>query len=417
MVIKFAALFFVTCLFMFSGTATARFVHIDALIIDSEENRDTKSFLDLATYITPLYWERAWKLAKNGYKMTTGSVDGFQSIYDEKIKFEQGNDSFRIAFKQSRYEDKVVWDEENELDFIFSPTRNFEYWFMASALGSKKWSDLGLALRFLDKENFNFLLKFWVVDGFYHSKEVILTDTYEDYIYTFEVDLEAKMSKNLSFALHITYDSPLNWLRESQQYNYQYSKSFSDLEVRQSVGDYWDLVFFGYAENKMESKIWSNIPGHQYSKKNDKDFYKAGLKVEYLKERYSLRLGAQYLKITQRNENFGYTNEDGHIYKEPPGESGNRTEYTAFIECSFPVWDLTNIQTGYYHSKLESSFYDPERSTQNKMQVMFDFRPSDETAVVLNLTYDVDKIMTRIENDFPDYNIYGGGNIQAMVYF
>ena len=55
--------------------------------------------------------------------MNTGSLDGYKSIYDEEIKLEDGNDSFRLAYNQWRYEDKVVLDIENELDFIFSPTK------------------------------------------------------------------------------------------------------------------------------------------------------------------------------------------------------------------------------------------------------------------------------------------------------
>ena len=403
-------------LFLFSTTSEARFVHTDAAFIDSEEQRDKESFNDLASYMTPLYWSNVWEKSKNGYRMNTGSLDGYKSIYDEEIKLEDGNDSFRLAYNQWRYEDKVVLDIENELDFIFSPTKYFEYWFMASAMADKKWSDLGVAFRFLESDKYDLLFKGWVVDAFYKTKETNPEDTYKEYIYTFETELSLNLPADLAIDLDITYDSPVTWIRESEQYTYEYQKQILDLEVTYGFSDLWDVVLYGYLENKIEGKIWTNNPDHEYSKKNDKDFYRASLVAEYLEKRDSLRYGLEYIHIDQKNENKGYTGNSSHTYFEKAGESGQRTEWMAFVEYSMPTWDIANFQLGYYISSVESSFFEPNHSVQQKLQALFDFRPTDSTAVALNLTYDIDKIIKNIAESDKEISLYGGGNIQAMIY-
>ena len=44
---------------------------------------------------------------------------------------------------------------------------------MASAMADKKWSDLGVALRFLESDKYDLLFKGWVVDAFIKQKKQI----------------------------------------------------------------------------------------------------------------------------------------------------------------------------------------------------------------------------------------------------
>ena len=82
----------------FSTVSYGRWVHIDADYVDGEENRDVEAFNDELSYRYPLYWKRQWDNYDNGFRMTSGSLDGFRTLYLQEIKFEQGNDTFRVGY-------------------------------------------------------------------------------------------------------------------------------------------------------------------------------------------------------------------------------------------------------------------------------------------------------------------------------
>lgn len=401
----------------FSTVSHGRWVHIDADYVDGEENRDVEAFNDELSYRYPLYWKRQWDNYDNGFRMTSGSLDGFRTLYLQEIKFEQGNDTFRVGYFEDRFEDSVVVYNESEINFIYSPTKFFEFSLLATSLTYKKWSDLGAALRFKADGMFDLKVKGWLIDPYYNEKEFINTDSYIEEPFNYFASLDMFFGDRVSLLLEWSNDPLMVWDRVSEGYEYTHSRVFGSGELSFEYSPLWTYKIFGYGENKTESKDWTTIEGLSYAKSVDKDFIRYGFAAEYLNDRESLVTGIEVLDIDQDAENSGYQNISAELVKESAAQEGSRDEYMAFVEYSHSVGEYTNIQYGYHMNHVINDYFTRRVSNEHKFQILMDWRLTKNSAIIVNATWDIDKIA----KDFPEYEkgfeAWGGGDLQAVIVF
>ena len=125
----------------------------------------------------------------------------------------------------------------------------------------------------------------------------------------------------------------------------------------------------------------------------------------------------EVLDIDQDAENSGYQNISAELVEESAAQEGSRDEYMAFVEYSHSVGEYTNIQYGYHMNHVINDYFSRRVSNEHKFQIYMDWRLTKNSAIIVNATWDIDKIA----KDFPEYEkgfeAWGGGDLQAVIVF
>lgn len=394
----------------------ARFNHLDANQIDPEPLAK-EMLIDAKSYEFFESSKKRWDASQNGYRISSGSLSADRFYLVENIKLHSGTEeNLSLSYKSRRLESlsESISDEILRVDWSFMDQAYLA--FMADGNTFKKHGDLGIAFG-AGKNPGDFLeLFYYQVDMYYNSKEPVAGNTYSKKPWSAGLNFKHQFASKVEIEGAAEFDAPITWNKVSQNEIYNYSRRSSQLKLKKTSSD--EIMF---------------VAESLYEDKNESTQKQTGSRVESMNRRFSqfdlyavrpANFESQYQKsgiqITRNS-----TKQKGVFFEEEllPGVI-ERTEVIGYYLKYRPFldFDATYFQWGLYISEVlletyESSQTKDIESTEIKLQTAWESLLNMNSSIVLNLNWNIDRLISHYPYTEKDFLPWNGGNVQLQLQF
>jgi len=411
---------------VFSTTALARFIEIDADRIDREESLSSHSLLDQMSYRFPLLYEELWDRADSGFRAYGGSYNARRFDYREDIKVQSPlHENSGCAVFQYRREDLIEQRTEHFLQLWVQPSATWLRWSLLGDGGSyKEYGDLGGAVALWNSPSQWLEFRYWSVDHYYQDKRSDLIDQrlgrpISREIRGFWID------QHWSARFNLGNDVPFTWIRKSHGYVYDYSRTFADYKVSYELKSGIRLVSEGQMEWKKEAKTWDSLP-LIYSKSMKRNVGQYHVTLQRQADDSFSEIGMVYIK---RHADYTFTSPAGadpnvlvSLAPEAPSPSVVDRQEVGLRATRFTQLSGTrqSLEYGAFLHLVEARedkghWY----RTEAKTLLAWDSALSSSAHAIVNTTWNV----SRLAHNFPyaskdkPFWPWGGGQIALIAVF
>lgn len=397
-------------LFIITTNLQARFTPKDADKVDDEDERSLTFYNDVFAYGFSHKWTSLFDQSQAALLASSGSLDEFSTIYFEEIKLLSSNDLdvIEMEFEQIRIESLPDHILKRELRLRHNTPIGISFSALVDGDSYKKWLDIGAGIGVkLDKYRY-FEFSFWNVDTYYNEKDSLNEDKYKQKTQTVESKLDWKISGARLLA-NVEYDSPLEWSRKSQNYDYFYKRLNAYFKYMIPISKELSLWLFGSQETKKERKKWTKTV---FDKAMDRktNSYELGL----VHEKDGV-VSEGYIKYINRNVKYTHIDETQlPEYSLPETKSKDHIlkEFMLAYTYNHELYYFENhrAQWGIFLNRVNSKRLVQVKRTELKIQTAIETRFSEYASIFWNLTWDIDRGIESKKS-------FGGGNVQFFMHF
>lgn len=391
--------------------ARARFLESDAEHVDREALILPENYNDMASYRAPVAWERIWADKAIGWRVSAGSLSINRFDYEEDVKLRaaKGGVPVALAYRQVRREDMTDQRLERELRVEWSPLPALRVAWLADGGHTKEYGDMGAAVAWVDAAGGGELeAYYWDPDLYYGTKKQFDVDRIVRRTHTKGLRGAWTLGA-LRLEGDVSHDWPLVWERWSRDYRYEYERRLYLWKAALDLGA-WSGYLRGEHERKREAKTWEVEAAGSYGKSMRRavDDLEIGAVHSAGDDDWTVALQA-----VRREADYGFVEGAGlgaEDYEEPqdPARSLLR-DHGLYATDHFPIFGREGVhflQLGLHANRVESDY-------EVKLQTAYDARIGANGGLLLNATWDID----RMAADRRQLKPWGGGNLQFFIVF
>ena len=408
-------------IFGLSNCCFARFFPHDADRVDQEELLGVEYYNDIISYEHPVHWDRRWRSADTGFRISAGSFNDKRFYLKEDIKISSSRkENVVISFEQSRREDLLEESNERQAKIAFRHFDPLKISIMGDGDSYKKWGDLGAGLAYEISRTNYIEAYYWSVDHFYETKEGIKSDKYLKPTKTHGLRMVWEHLGPINIEVNYEKDSPLVWHRESRYYVYEYEKSKWFASLALPIRQEWVLKLAMNRELKQEAKLW-NVSKFTdireevtYSKAMDRDviLYEASLFFQ-LDQQEDVKFSVKNVHRQVDYVNFRGSEVLGYQIAEEESFDTTRNEWMFYGTWNFPASNDQRTQLGFHCNQVDiKNVQKPEENLEVKAQFAWEWITGNYGSIMLNTSWDIDQIALDIKE-----GPWGGGDIQLLLVF
>ncbi len=392
-----------------SSTLSARFITEDSERIDEEARLNSEYYNDLVSYRLPSAWRESFEINPNVIQVSAGSLDGNDFSFQENIKIssEAGHGAF-FSYQKRRYEDQVELLDDDYIRLGISGGM-LSLSILADAGSQKQFIDLGAALRFSQSAESWVEVYQWYSDAIYESKKQNEQNQMTKPSKTTGINFNRFEVGGFLLSGLVESDSELYWQRESEGFNYGYEQSRMRLHIREKSGPSIFFMKFS-ARNKRESKEFLGDLSYGRS------IYHRSMEVELGKVVHSdggvYETGIGYARRLTYESVTGESAEG----EEVGPEKISRVEPYFYMTKLLKTSNTLSFQYGFFLNAVElfeenASVLTDYGATEVKAQTMWVFELNKQSSFLLNLTWDIDQVLSDYPFSESAFRPWGGGHV------
>lgn len=386
----------------------ARFLDTDADRIDRESLLFHENYNDKASYRPPVAWERRWAASTMGWWASAGSLSIDRFDYQEDLKFSASDASlpWSIAYQQVRREDMIEERLEREIRFAWQLSPLLSFAWLGDGGHRKEYGDMGAAvvLRPLLSQA-QIELYYWDPDLYFETKKQFSQDRIVRRTHTRGLRVDWRRDE-LRFFADYSHDWPLVWQRNSLGYRYEYERRLARWRWDWQHG-LWRAYVRGMHESKREQKTWGPELAPAYAQAMQRQVHDGEIGATYLQNEHDWTLALQAVRRVGHYDFEDWRIEPVKDYAELP-ENGvwRLNDQGLYLSDHFPLFTGEKkhfMQLGWHMNHVQ-------RHLEVKVQTAYDLRIGAHGGMLLNATWDIDRLLTP-----QPFRPWGGGNIQFYI--
>lgn len=401
----------------FASSGYARFNERIPEKFEHEVADDPEAWNDEISYRWPSPWHSIWNSAKNGVRISSGSLDANYFLFQREIKLFHREQNFSIAYGESLHDFNEFKDETREVEGTYLPTDHLGFGILLDGASEKKWYDVGFSLRLINQNSTTLTFKYWIVDPYYDSKETNTENSYDKKPYSTVIEARHFFG-NTELQFFREYDSPLTWNRTSEGYEFFYERTETRWAVTHRVSPFSSVTYQRSLLKLNEQKTTA------FESTNERKLFERHLSRHSVKSThanpessYQYHFGAEYLEYRAFLSSSSTLESQESA---PPTESeikGLRNEKMLFFEVHIPAFNNDYAQFGLHMNKVHMNLVDDIERLEQKLQVAYDLRIQKGIFILFNTTWDLDRIWENYPYSDEDFKPWGGGALQLMAIF
>jgi hypothetical protein len=408
--------------FLFSQNANARFVLDDAEFVDREERINTETYNDKISYRYPTSWRERWMKSDNGFQINAGSLNVSEFDYSQDIKFHSGWDnSASLSFIQYRREDFIEGQDVQEVHLTKYLPADLYISMLADGGTHKQFGDLGLSMGFGTGSDHFVEFYYWSVDHYYKTKKAFVDDSREKNTYSTGVKWHQIIGGN-TVSGYFENDSPLEWHRKSAGYFYEYTRARGRLSLEVPLKSRTLFAKYDFDDKSEGKSFYGTDAVYSHDKKLIRKTFEGEVGYIFKVGENRKTVGLQGIMRRADYEFNNYENLESDNIIENIGAEYSRRKEAGLYYTDYFGSGSNYYQWGMYLNqvKVDQITYDQDgirEETEAKLGLAYEYRVSEHSQILLNTTWDLDRIYEDAPYEEHDFKPWGGGNIQLQAAF
>ncbi len=392
--------------------AQARFQHLDAELIDREEEAGSEYYNDLLSYRWPAFWQELWARGGNGFRVQTASLTVNRAYFLEEIRLHSGREAaWGVGLDAWREEEMIEQFSHQQVRIDVRPVAAWRFSLLGAGGTYKKWGDLGLAAGWGVGPNLELRFTYWSVDHYYNSKSGDEADRFLSRPQTIIVDGHWRNIGAWEVRGSVEVDTPLRWQHGAGGYFYGYERTLVDAQLSfPATAGRWQ--FRWRYDEKMESKSWMDGAGS--SKMMQRQVQSQ--EVSWQDPEAHIQMGLISWQRDARYEHAGdlAANPSLDARYSPSSRWREAALFATWMRRAAATW----MQHGTYINAVQRQKDEKSRSDiEAKYQFMWGWHLDSDILLALNTTWDLDQLAQDFPYQSQPFRPWGGGSLQIQCTF